>query len=481
METIGTPLWDHQRRFRQGLEEAAGILYATAGSALRARALLVGTAEDGSVAVEPATDPAAQDLADIDVGPDDEQGFARAARQAIQEATPEPSGVVRVGEAGRIDGRYSVRPVLVFPRGPWQAKPSLRSSSAAGREVASSFQDALASQLLAEATLALRSQETPVDFGVRVDAALIDETIRRAAARLTDSAAALVGLERRSTLHHAMDAVAAQPYEGRAGFGRVVLALPEHPEVDMRIRFVEPIPVSSTRRFRKALEVTSEVLSLVCDGTNLTGLGVVRRRDRFHEPIGSPQAVADHDPSESIFELDVLGRGEWQLSHRSAPLLRVTNTRPLFPDLPLSPETFHAAVEQVLPHVSTRDARALWDLTETASRTEGGTILVFHPHAEAEARRLAAQAQLVEAEVLGPRAVEAITGIDGAVLLDPAGRCHAIGVILDGVANEAGDPGRGARYNSAIRYHEGHGDDALIVVVSEDGMIDLVPGPADRA
>ena len=45
--------------------------------------------------------------------------------------------------------------------------------------------------------------------------------------------------------------------------------------------------------------------------------------------------------------------------------------------------------------------------------------------------------------------------VDGAVLLGPDGRCHAFGVILDGAATDHGDPARGSRYNSAVRYHKG--------------------------
>jgi len=69
----------------------------------------------------------------------------------------------------------------------------------------------------------------------------------------------------------------------------------------------------------------------------------------------------------------------------------------------------------------------------------------------------------------------AATGIDGAVLVGPDGRVHAVGVILDGVATGTGDSGRGARYNSAIRYLAGDGRGAMVIIVSEDGKIDLLP------
>jgi hypothetical protein len=68
-----------------------------------------------------------------------------------------------------------------------------------------------------------------------------------------------------------------------------------------------------------------------------------------------------------------------------------------------------------------------------------------------------------------------LTAIDGAILLEPDGTAVAIGVILDGTAAEAGDPSRGARFNSALRYLSSTSHPTLIILVSEDGMINLLP------
>ena len=66
---------------------------------------------------------------------------------------------------------------------------------------------------------------------------------------------------------------------------------------------------------------------------------------------------------------------------------------------------------------------------------------------------------------------------DGAVLLDPDATCHAIGVILDGFAAAHGNPARGSRYNSAVRYKEYSQQRriaCLVLVRSEDGIVDLL-------
>ena len=51
-----------------------------------------------------------------------------------------------------------------------------------------------------------------------------------------------------------------------------------------------------------------------------------------------------------------------------------------------------------------------------------------------------------------PTVLRLVTNIDGAVLIEPSGICHAIGAILDGLATEKGDSSRGSRYNGALRY-----------------------------
>jgi len=68
-----------------------------------------------------------------------------------------------------------------------------------------------------------------------------------------------------------------------------------------------------------------------------------------------------------------------------------------------------------------------------------------------------------------------VTAIDGAVLLDPDAYCYSIGVILDGKAAPGrGTSTRGARFNSAIRYVETSPYPCLAIVVSEDGMVDVI-------
>lgn len=114
-------------------------------------------------------------------------------------------------------------------------------------------------------------------------------------------------------------------------------------------------------------------------------------------------------------------------------------------------------------------------LIKESIKQKHGTIVVISGGVEEEVKRLKSQAIPIDPVELSSSLIKLITSIDGAILIDQDGICHAIGVILDGLASKNGKPSRGARYNSAIRYVEYTDHPCMAVVISEDGLIDLVP------
>ncbi len=65
--------------------------------------------------------------------------------------------------------------------------------------------------------------------------------------------------------------------------------------------------------------------------------------------------------------------------------------------------------------------------------------------------------------------ITGMASVDGALLVDYEGKCHAFGVILDGVTTKEGREDRGSRYNSAKIYINQEKDKKRIaVIVSED-------------
>jgi hypothetical protein len=146
------------------------------------------------------------------------------------------------------------------------------------------------------------------------------------------------------------------------------------------------------------------------------------------------------------------------------------------PGIPRSRVTFAEFAElctRILPNDTAIDE--LWKIVESSTKQRHGTILVISPNAGREADRLAKQSTPIEPKALADADVRALTSIDGAVLVDHRAICHSIGVILDGLATDLGDPGRGARFNSALRYLESQRTECVVCIVSEDGDVTLLP------
>lgn len=149
---------------------------------------------------------------------------------------------------------------------------------------------------------------------------------------------------------------------------------------------------------------------------------------------------------------------------------------PRLPRVSIKQETFRIAMRRLFPDITEAAQKQLWLIVEAAMKQRHGTIIVVSADADKEAARLRQQAMTTEPFELGPELVSRLSNIDGALLVDTNGICHAIGVILDGMATECGDPSRGARYNSALRYVYSRPKlSTLTVIISDDGYVDVFP------
>jgi hypothetical protein len=490
-ESIAHFMWGFQPHFRNGLERAARGAFEQIGLGLGTRAFLVGFTDVPGNAFPECFEPEHDPLAEVDLSAavvearrryeeSDKsrtmygsrrhheaihRGYLDAFRaEVIRESLSDsPHGAELtffVGRSALVDGAYEVHPILAVPTDRWAAKPSLSRRQEDDYQLTPSFQHALIHELLAAATDDLSRSHPPEDFSLRWSDR--SELIRKAARVFVHSVcvSALGGAGFCSDLTAALDELSAQPYEGRTGAGALLLASKTSPHVESVLDFVNPVPLSQTRALRKALEMSKGQYGLLTDGTGVYGLARLR---------------STYDTTnESVFVFTVQSRGVWELRHGEVPLLRVANTRPELPEPPLSDEHFKSVVRRLFPN-GEGDPDVLWRLAEGASNSPHGTLLVVHRNARDEAERLTPQAQQVLPRELHQRLLSAVTSIDGAVLVDPAGTCHAVGVILDGHASGRGDSSRGARFNSALRYQEAQSGQCLVIIVSEDGMIDLIP------
>jgi DisA bacterial checkpoint controller nucleotide-binding len=492
--TIYQFMWGYQPSFRLALDSLAETTLAGIGTAVAPQSFLVGFArtEDArhSVCIEPERGPFAQaelecvsrralelyeadplrDMIHTDPGVHEQRqaGLQDKARaQALCEALgASPGGAGRTFFAGvgvPVDD-YVVYPVLSVLSARWSALPALATTERHRLTADRSLPLAAVRQVLRAASRELRQQPPPQT--IEAESA---ETIRAAASSLTDSVVqVLLGQFIGSGLKDSLDAVAAQPYEGRAGAGTLLLVGPAHPHVEVVVSFDRPVSVRATRELRKVLEMSAPGLGLLCDGAHVYGMGRLT-------PGFDPQI-------EDAFLVTVVGRGSWELAApinadtgQVVPLLRLDNGQARLPTDRLSKDVFLDSVDRLFPDAPTGSADLLWDLAHACADQAHGTMLVVHPDATDEGHRLHPQALTITPTRPSPEALLAMTSIDGAVLVSPDAHCHAVGVILDGTATGTGDPARGARYNSAVRYLEGHGKGSLIIIVSEDGMINLLP------
>jgi hypothetical protein len=312
----------------------------------------------------------------------------------------------------------------------------------------------------------LRSLRVPQPEKVDdVDDLIADEVIRRAGNRLTEGPTfAAHGIEGLYGLFDACNYIASLPYEGAASVGGMVIAKDNHPNVKSTLRLAKALPLSNNRAIRKLLEVTGVNRYLLSNGSNVIGFGTT---------------IGIYDQSQAdLFRVRFVGHHKWELLHDQHVLMRVSYGLPQLPMPALSESRFLSTFEIVFGKANAEYANQFYELALEACRQRHGTLLLITPEAQAETQRLVTQATVIEPLPMTVELLQNVTAIDGAVILDLQGTCHAIGAILDGVATPSGNPGRGARYNSAVRYLSALADKGipcLAVVVSEDGTSELFP------
>ena len=290
------------------------------------------------------------------------------------------------------------------------------------------------------------------------------EEIVRAAGRRFMYTPALAGgeIEGLHGLFDACNTISSLRYEGAEGMGTMLIGRRGHPNIRETLRLSTPVRITDYRAVRKLLEISSSenALSLLCDSAYIYGLG---------GPVGV------YDPqSEDLFVVDFTKHYTWSLQHADHVMVRVTYGQPRLSHMQIEEGKFKRALWRIFNHVDHSKTERLWALVLEATKQKHGTTVVVSSEASSEAARLESQCIRIDPVQLTPDITRMVTAIDGAVLIDPNATCHAIGVILDGLASQKGNAARGARYNSAIRYAEGR-QECLAIVVSEDGSIDLIP------
>ena len=359
-----------------------------------------------------------------------------------------------------VQGEF-VLTVVRLQRKPLHAYPALRPDRyyTDGRALPPSLLLAALNRFMEEATRALLDPEPGA--GIVHRPREIEELLRAAGRAFLDTPAQALDLDPAKTqLFSTCNTISSLRYEGAGSVGKLLLAKRHHPNLTEVFALTCPTPLTDYRAVRKLLEMTTPDVHLLADGENVYALG---------------RQTGHYDATrEDLFTIHFTTHYAWEVQHAGHVLMRVHYGLPNLPRPRLHRARFRRDLRRTFGLTDVHKVEKLWDVVLEASRQKHGTLLVITTEALAEADRLKLQCTLVEPVVLTPLITRLVTSIDGAVLLDPAGYCYSIGVILDGKASGNGDSARGARYNSALRYVQSSAHPCLAVVVSEDGLVDVI-------
>jgi hypothetical protein len=276
--------------------------------------------------------------------------------------------------------------------------------------VARSLIDAAIHELLNEAADGLLVPEP----GLRTRDREAEETVRSAGRRLAMDTAFRVNREDIDGVHgfyEACDKISALKYEQAEGRGRLILAPRDQKDIRTRIGFKDSVTLEDHRRVRKLLELTAQEGALHTDSKGVFGL-----------IDGDVSAIDD----ENVFEVVFLGYHHWELRHGGDLLMGVRFGQPYLPKLIGYETKLRQDLPRLFAGIQSDSTELLVSLVRQAERERHGTLMVISAEAASQSDRLKNQATLIEPCVLTPELLGHLTGIDGAVLVDTNGYCHAI-------------------------------------------------------
>ena len=478
--TIDQFMWGFQPQFRVGVEDDVQRALALIGLPVEVRVLQVGFALDAGarhqVCVEPEHGPLAVDrLAAVparaaelyEADPESQlihtdlrshelhhqQTFRRARANAVVEVI-ESSGAFGglrffASQAAPIGG-YEVHTCVGVPAAVIDALPAFPESVVDRLYVGRSLQHEVVTECLERADRALYLPDPGA--GIFVLGASGEEVVKSAADGFTrGTVCRATGMP--ADLFSLVNEFTSLSYERTGAVGRFIIVNRERVVGELPVRFEQRIRLGDARIMRKLLELSDDFMSVLADRGGVYGLGSC-------------------DSGPDVIEISVHGRAEWELSIDGSTFLRVVSGHAMLPRPILDYAKFKDTAERTVGSI---ELDRIWAVIQRAQATGHGTTLVVSRDPASEVARLGREAVPIEPDCLEPDDIVRLGRVDGAVVLGPDGSCHAFGVILDGKASGGGDPARGSRFNSAVRYQSTGVVPSMVVVISDDGTVDLIP------
>ena len=354
-------------------------------------------------------------------------------------------------------GGYDVHTCLGIPYELLESVPKFnnpRKDDYHGRNIEESFVEAIVNTCLAEADKALYLPNPGQGLMVLGEEV---EIIRTSADRFVRGVNMALTRELSGLFSLAND-FSSLTYERSWAKGHLAITHHDNLVGKLKVTLQEPVPLHQARSVRKLLELADGQKYLLVDGSSIHGLG-------------------ECNSAPDVAKIVVEGHARWSLSIDDTALMRVSSEHATLPKHILDRDYFREIAERTVGAV---EVERIWEIFQCALDNEHGTTIVVSTDPVAEIERLGQEALAIKPEYLGHNDVAGLGRVDGAIVLGPDGRCYAFGVILDGMATRSGDRARGARFNSSVRYQQTSEIGTMVIVISDDGTVDLLPALMPR-
>ncbi|MDE2824571.1 MAG: diadenylate cyclase [Chloroflexota bacterium] len=381
---------------------------------------------------------------------------AKAIAEAIQESAKLENLTFFASSSAPLAG-YDIHTCIGIPSETLESVPTFsnpRKDDYHRRHIEESFVQSIINTCLQRADRALYLPypgEGPSVLGNRID------IVRGSATRFVEGVTfALTPLP--TDLFRFTNEVSSLTYERSGAKGHLVITNADNLANKLKVTLEKPVKLGEARIMRKMLELTNETTALLADGEAAYGLG---------ECISAPD----------VARIVMDGHAKWSLSINNTTLMRVSYGHATLPKQILDKNLFRDIANRKLRTVN---IERIWEVFQSAMDSNHGTTIVVSEDPISEVKRLGQEALAIKPEYLDHKEVARLGGIDGAIMLGADGRCYAFGVILDGLATATGDRARGARFNSSVRYQKTSKKGTIIIIISDDGTVDLVPSLMPR-
>lgn len=274
---------------------------------------------------------------------------------------------------------------------------------------------------------------------------------------------------RKDELYEALCLLSSAPYEKSQNKGRLGIATQTVMQSDAMIRFTNPIEINkaNVRVIRKLLELSDRRNTiLIAEKGEVVGVYSV------------PDSKGKYSGTGVIFR----GYGKWDLfSDKNGSIMSFDSVM-----INITNQSLGRRIKKgfELAGIKKYNEKKVFEIVEQAKKQSHGTTIFVSDHAASECERLinANRAVGIDPIAVDEKTILSLSAIDGAMIIDTDGICHAIGAILDGATVNQGTIARGARYNSAITYidywaskQSNNKIRAVAIIVSSDDTVDVYP------